>query len=77
MTEDEKMQKYWDWFNHSFEPSVKAVFGNDFDIHEVWKIQNSVLKDSLKQRLATVDEKVRRQNSKAYDFLLKVANGEN
>ncbi len=77
MTEDEKMQEYWDWFNKSFEPAVMAVFGNDFDIHEIWKIQNSVLKDSLKQKLEKVDSKVFRQNHEAYEFLWKVANGEN
>ena len=66
---------YWDWFNKSFEPAIKAIFGNDFDIHEVWK--NGVLKDSLIQKLETVDKKVRRQNSKSYEFLLQVATREN
>ncbi len=73
--EVKKQDEYLDWYKDFFAPNLRELFGDSFDIHEVWNIPNGVLKDNLKQKLATVDEKTKKLHEKAFSDLRHVAYG--
>ncbi len=76
-SEIKKQDEYFAWFKGSFAPNLRELFGETFDIHEVWNVPNGVLQNALKQKLEATDEKTKRQHEQAYSFLLQVAYGDN